>query len=133
MSPKFSLNGEYRNENFGGDDTANVGELGVRYRPKDGVSIYGAGIWREGTGGNLLGFELSGDMVVLKKFILSAGVQHDNFRRELMTSYDSATRFWIGGEAKLMKNVSATARIEDTISQQYNKDVRARMALNVDF
>lgn len=133
VSPKFSLNGEYRNENFGGDDTANVGELGVRYRPKDGVSLYGAGIWREGTGGNLLGFELSGDMVVLKKFILSAGVQHDNFRRELMTSYDSATRFWIGGEAKLMKNVSATARIEDTISQQYNKDVRARMALNVDF
>jgi len=133
ISPKFSLSGEYRNENYGGDDTANVGELGIRYRPKDGVSLYGAGILREGTGGNLLGFELSGDMVVLKKFILSAGVQHDNFRRELMTSYDSATRFWVGGEAKLMKNVSATARIEDTVSQQFNKDVRARMALNVDF
>ena len=133
LTPKISVSGEYRNENFGGDDTANVGEFGIRYRPKDGLSFYGAGIWREGTGGNLLGFELSGDMAIRKMFTLSAGVQHDSFRRELMTSYDSGTRFWVGGEARIRKNISATARIENTISQQFNKDVRARLALNVDF
>ncbi len=133
MSPKVSVSGEYRNESFGGGDTANVGELGLRYRPRDGVSFFGAGIYRNGTGGNLAGFELSGDTVIRKIYILSAGVQHDNFRRELMDSYDSATRFWIGGEAKLRKNVSVQARIEDTHSQQFNKDLRARLALNVDF
>ena len=57
----------------------------------------------------------------------------DSFRRELMTEYDSATRFWIGAEAKLRKNLSALARVEDTVSDRYNKDIRARLALNYDF
>ncbi len=133
LSFKVSLNGEYRNESFGGGDTANVGEFGARYRPVDGMSVYGAGIWRAGTGGNLVGFELSGDRVVKEKYILAAGVQHDSFRRELATGYDSATRFWIGAETKLRKNLSAQARLEDTVSDQYNKDIRARLALNYDF
>lgn len=133
LNPKVSLNGEYRNESFGGGDTANVCELGARYRPVDGMSLYGAGIWRVGTGGNLVGFELSGDRVVLQKYLLAAGIQHDSFRRELTTDYESATRFWIGAETKLRKNLSAQARVEDTVSDQYNKDIRARLALNYDF
>jgi hypothetical protein len=36
-------------------------------------------------------------------------------------------------EARLRKNLSASARIEDTISDQYSKDVRGRLALNVTF
>ena len=103
VSPKISLSGEYRNEDYGGGDTANAGELGVRYRPRDGCSLYGAGILRNGTGGNLAGFELSGDMVFRKMYTLAAGVQQDSFRRELMTSHDSATRVWVGGEARLRK------------------------------
>lgn len=133
LTPKVTLNGEVRNESYSGGDTANVGELGVRFRPRDGVNLYGSGIYRVGTGGNLYGFELSGDTVVKKDYILAAGVQHDNFRRELMNSYDSATRFWIGSEAKLTRNVSASARFEDTVSQQFSKDIRARLALNVTF
>jgi hypothetical protein len=133
LNKRISLNGEYRNESFGDGDAANVGEVGVRFRPADGLSLYGAGIWRVGTGGNLYGFEISGDKVVLQKYILAAGVQHDSFRRELTNSYDAATRFWVGAEAKLRKNLSAQARVEDTISDQFNKDIRARLALNLDF
>ena len=133
LTPKVALNGEYRNENYGGGDTANAGEAGLRYRMGNGVSVYGAGIWRVGTGGNLAGFELSGDMVVKKDYLLVAGIQRDSFKRELMTGYDSATRFWGGCEARLRKNVTASARIEDTISDQVSKDVRARLALNVAF
>lgn len=133
LSRQISLNGEYRNESFGGGDTANAGELGVRYRPADSTSLYAAGIWRVGTGGNLLGFELSGNHVVLKKYLLAAGVQHDSFRRELTADYDNATRFWVGGEAKLRKNLSAQARVEDTISEKFDRDIRGRLALNLDF
>lgn len=133
LNPKITLNGEFRNESFSGGDTANVGELGVRYRPRDGFNLYGSGIYRVGTGGNLYGFELSGDMVVKKMYILAAGVQHDNFRRELMNSYDSATRFYVGCEARLRKNIAASARIEDTVSDRFDKDIRARLALNYDF
>ncbi|RJP22272.1 MAG: hypothetical protein C4529_06095 [Deltaproteobacteria bacterium] len=133
LTPKVTLSGEYRNESYGGGDKANAGEAGVRYRPADGMSVYGAGIWRVGTGGNLAGFELSGDLVVRKDFLLSAGLQRDSFRRELMTGHDDATRIWAGVDARIRKNVSASARIEDTISDQYSRDVRGRLALNVSF
>ncbi len=129
----ISVSGEYRNESYGGGDTANAGEVGFRYRPQDGTSLYGAGIWRVGTGGNLYGFELSGDRVFRKKYTLAAGVQHDSFKRELMNDYDVATRFYVGGEARLLKNFSVAGRIEDTVSDRIGKDLRARLALNYDF
>ena len=133
LTALISLRGEYRNESFGGGDDANAGEIGVRYRPMDGTSIYGAGIWRVGTGGNLYGFELSADRVFLKKYTVAAGIQRDSFRRELMNDYDVATRFYAGCEARLLKNVSVAGRIEDTISDERSRDLRARLALNYDF
>lgn len=133
LTPRVSLRGEYRNEDFEESDTANVGEVGLRWRPTDGSSVYAAGIWRNGTGGRLMGFELSGDMIFQKRYILGAGVQHDAFRRDLMTEDGEATRYWIGAEMKVRKNISAQFRIEDTISDQFSKDVRGRLALNVDF
>lgn len=133
LTPKLSLRGEYRNESYGGGDKANAGEVGVRYRPAYTTNLYGAAIWRVGTGGNIYGFELSGDAAITKVFTVAAGVQHDSFKRELMNDYDVATRFYVGGEAKVLKNVSVAARIEDTISDEISKDLRARLALNYDF
>lgn len=133
LNPKVSLSGEFRHESYGGGDTGDVGEIGARWRPADGTSLYGAGIWRGGTGGNLLGFELSGEKAVLQKYLLGAGIQHDRFRLEDAEGYENATKFWLGADAKLRKNVSVQARIEDTVSDEFDKDIRARLALNFDF
>ncbi len=133
VTPLVSVSGEFRNESYGGGDTANAGEAGFRYRPQDGTSVYAAAIWRVGAGGNLYGFELSADRVFAKKYTLAAGVQHDSFRRELMNDYDVATRFYAGGEARIRPNLSVAARIEDTVSDRIDKDLRARLALNFDF
>jgi hypothetical protein len=135
VDSNLSLSGEFRNESYGGGDEANAGEMGLRYRPRDGsrYSLYAAGIYRNGTGGSLAGFELSGDVAFDKRHVLAAGVQHDDFRRETMESFDSATRVWAGVESRLLKNLSVSARVEDTVSAGYGKDLRARLALNVDF
>ncbi|HEY5999382.1 MAG TPA: hypothetical protein VI078_08820 [bacterium] len=133
ISRKLSVEGEYRNESYGEGDTANVGELGLRFRPTDGSSVYASGIWRNGDGGKLAGFELSGDMAMAKKFTLAAGVQHDVYKRDLMTGNESASRVWLGGDVKLRKDVSVAARVEDNFNENWNNDVRARLALNVDF
>jgi len=132
-SPRVTLRGEYRNESYGGGDTANVGEAGLLFRPKDGISLYGAAVWRNGTGGKLAGFELSGDAVWRKDLLFSAGVQHDVYRRDLMTGDESASRFWIGGDWKFRRNMTASARLEDNVNENFDNDVRARLALNVDF
>ncbi len=133
LNPKVSLFGEYRHEGYGDDDAANVGELGTRFRPSDGMSVYAAGIWRSGTGGNLVGFELSGDQAICNTYLVGAGVQYDKFRNEEAQEYETATKVWIGGNAKLRKNLSAQARVEDTVSDRFDKDIRARLALNYDF
>lgn len=133
VAPRVTLRGEYRNESYGAGDTANAGEAGVILRPRDGASLYAAGIWRNGTGGKLVGFELSGDMVYRKDYLFSAGVQHDVYRRDLMTGDESASRFWVGGQMKIRKNLSASARFEDNVNENFDNDVRARLALNVDF
>jgi hypothetical protein len=133
ITKKLSVEGEYRNENYGDDGKANVGELGIRFRPTDASSLYASGIWRNGDGGQLAGFELSGDMAVAKKYTVAAGVQHDVYKRDLMTGNESASRVWLGGDVKLRKDVSVAARVEDNFNENWNNDVRARLALNVDF
>jgi hypothetical protein len=133
FSKSFSVDGEVRNESYGAGDTANVGEAGIRFRPTDASSVYAAGIWRNGTGGKLAGFELSGDAVIAKKYTLAAGVQHDVYKRDLMTGNGTASRVWLGGDVKLRKDISVAARVEDNFNENWNNDVRARLALNVDF
>lgn len=133
LSPKVTLNAEYRNENYEEGSAANVGEAGVTFRPMEGATVYAAGIWRVGTGGNVGGFELSGSKVFAKDYLAILGVQSDSFKREGMSGYDQGTRIWAGLEAKLTKNIALSGRIEDTISTEISKDVRARLALNVSF
>jgi hypothetical protein len=133
ITKSLSAEGEFRNESYGSDQNANAGELGLRYRPTDASSVRAAGIWRNGVGGKLAGFELSGDMAVAKQFTLAAGVQHDVYRRDLQTGNQTASRYWLGGDVKLRKDVSVAARVEDNINENWNHDVRGRLALNVDF
>lgn len=133
LSPKVAVSGEYRLEGYGGGDSANAVEAGLRYRPRDGASIYAAAVWRDGAGGDLIGFELSGDVLYAKKYLVALGAQHDVYKRDLMTGSESASRIWAGGEVRLRKDVSVSARIQDDFNENFDNDVRARLALNVDF
>jgi hypothetical protein len=133
VTKKLAVEGEYRNESYGDDGKANVGELGLRFRPTDASALYASGVWRNGDGGKLAGFELSGDVAMAKKYTLSAGVQHDVYKRDLMTGDESASRVWLGGDVKLRNDVSFAARVEDNFNENWDSDVRARLALNVDF
>ncbi len=135
VSSHLSLSGEYRRERFGDGGIGNGAEAGTRYKPWDGSlgSVYGGMIWRTGAGGDLLGFELSGEYAYDVGTLLVGGIQRDAFQTDMMTSSRHATRFWGGVESKLRKNLTAAARVEDTITTESGKDVRARLTLNVNF
>lgn len=130
-----TFSAEFRREMYGDGEAGGGGEIGYRYRPWDGSigSLYAGAIYRDGAGGDLLGFELSGEYKYMAKYFLAGGIQHDAFQTDMMTDSKSATKLWIGAETKIRKNVTASARIEDTIATDYSKDIRARFALNVDF
>jgi len=77
---------------------------------------------------------LAGRSYALRRDVAAALLEHRNrVGHGELALVDDATRFWAGCEAKLRKNLSASARIEDTISDQYDRDIRARLALNVAF
>jgi hypothetical protein len=133
LTDHFSVEGEYRNESYGLGDTANVGEAGLRWRTGDRANVRASAIVRSGAGGHLTGYELSGETVVAKKYILAAGYQGDVYKRDLMTGYDSTNRFWLGCEAKVREDVSVSARVEDSFNDNWDGDWRARLALNLDF
>jgi hypothetical protein len=131
----LSFTAEFRREKYGDGGTGNGAELGVRYKPFDGSlgSVFGGMIWRTGAGGDLLGFELSGEYAWSPTLLLVGGIQQDAFQTDMMTGSRHATRFWGGVESKLRKNLSLSARVEDTISTDASKDLRARLTLNANF
>jgi hypothetical protein len=134
LLPRVSVAGAYRHERYGGGGgDANVGEASVIVRPRDGASVLAAAIWRQGVGGDLLGFELSGDMALNRRIVLAAGGQHDVYERDLMTGSESASRVWVGGSLRLRENVSVLGRVESNFNENFDYDVKARFALNVDF
>lgn len=134
-SSNLSFTGEYRHERYGDGGKGNGAEAGVRYKPWDGSlgSLYGGAIWRTGAGGNILGFELSGDYTCSVGTLLVGGIQRDAFQTDMMTDARHATKFWGGIEKKLAKNLALSGRVEDTITTSTDKDVRARLTLNVNF
>ncbi|HEY5997151.1 MAG TPA: hypothetical protein VIU29_09010 [Candidatus Deferrimicrobiaceae bacterium] len=133
ITPNLTANLSGRNEIYGEDGGANEGELGFRYRRSDGFMLYGAGVWRNGEGGRLLGFDLSADASVAEKYLLTAGFQHDIYKRDLMTGEETASRIWLGGESRIRRDISVSCRLEDGWNANFSHDLRARLALNVDF
>jgi hypothetical protein len=134
-SSNLSVSGEYRREEYGDGGVGNGAEAGIRYKPFDGTlgSGFAGVIWRGGAGGDLLGFELSGDYAWSPSTLLVGGVQHDAFQTDMMTNGRNATRIWGGVESKLRRNLSLSGRLEDTISTDMQRDFRARLSLNVNF
>lgn len=133
LFPRASVAGAYRHESYESGGDADVVEGSLILRPRDGLSVLASAIWREGVGGDFLGFELSGDLAVGPRIVLAAGAQYDVYERDLMTGDESASRVWLGGSLKLRENISVLARVEDNFNENFDNDVKARLALNVDF
>jgi hypothetical protein len=90
-------------------------------------------LWRTGEGGDLLGFELSGDYAWSARTLLAGGIQVDDFQTDMMTEARRATKVWAGVERKIRKGLALSGRVEDTVTSSSGKDVRARLTLNADF
>jgi hypothetical protein len=131
----LSFSGEYRREKYGDGGIGNGFEAGIRYKPWDGSqgSAFAGAVWRTGAGGDLLGFDLSGEYAWNPTLLLFGGVQHDAFQTDMMTGSRHATRFWGGFEKKIRKGLAASGRVEDTVSTDSSRDFRGRLTLNVNF
>ncbi len=114
------------------DEDANVLSVGSRVFPTDRWILNLSIDRRTGYGGEIWGFEATGNYSLRQKIDLSLGAQYDAYKRPDFTDddYDSAQRYWIGGEWFARKNLSASLRIEDNINENFYHRPLARVALN---
>jgi len=133
LKAPVTLFASYARQTYDGadDDDADRFEVGARATPVENLAVSGSLIYRNGTGGDILGFELLGDYKLKKKYTLSAGVQYDTYERpDFDEDDDYATRLWLGGEWLVSENVTLQARIEENINENFDSRPMGRVLLN---
>jgi len=131
LTGDYRVSGRYAREDFGGDATANVYEIGLFARPIKDLILNAFYEKRDGFAGELSGFRLNGAYRIYKAAI-SAGIDYDDFRRE-SSREGNARKYWAGVEYELNKMFSAVARVEDNTNFSFNHSYQGFAALNVNY
>lgn len=124
---------EYAHQTYEDNDHADNYVIGAKFNPVKPLSLSASVDYRNGFGGNLWGFEVTGDYKINNKLRISAGAQYNAYKRP--ESFDgqndnSAQRYWLGGQYAISKNVSLAARIEENINENFKHRPLGRIALN---
>ena len=131
ISSPVSVFASYVKQTYEEDSNADVFRVGARLVPVEKLSVNASVDYRHGYGGNLWGFEVTGDYRVNEKIGLAAGVQYDSYKRpDLLEETNDAQRYWIGGRWIATKNISVTARIEEDVNENFDHRTLGRVALN---
>jgi hypothetical protein len=130
ISAPVTVFASYARQTYEDDDDANRYEVGARFRPMQRMTINASVDYREGFGGKDWGFEAYGDYRIGEKFLVSAGAQHDTYKRPEDTGDQYAQRYWVGGQWHISKDASLLARVEDNVNENFNHRPLGRVALN---
>lgn len=132
LNAPVTLFASYARQAYQDGDNADNYILGARFFPLKDLTVSASVDYRHGFGGNLWGFEVTGDYRVNNKILVSAGVQYDSYHRPDFEedNYDFAQRYWLGAQYLLNKNMSLSARFEDNVNENFNHRPLGRVALN---
>lgn len=132
LSEDLSVFASYAKQYYTDGDTEDADRfrLGARKEISRELALNGFIDYRNGFGGDIWGFELTGNYRSGKKLVISAGAQYDIYKRpvdftpselipEKNEDTDYATRFWIGAKYTLAKNISIAARLEENINENF--------------
>ena len=149
LSAEYNLNapvtlfGSYAHQTYEDDSNADRFTVGAKTTFIKNLTLSTSVDYRTGYGGNLFGFEVTGDYRIKDKVILAAGAQYDVFNRPYdvdvsngVTStdfYQAAQRYWVGGKWLFRKDLSLSARIEENVSKNFDHRALGRLALNWNF
>jgi hypothetical protein len=131
LAADYRVSVKYAREDFGDDQNANVYEVGLRARPIKDLTINATYEKRNGYAGELSGIRVYGEYKI-DKAALMAGVDYDDFRREL-SSEGTAKKYWAGVNYEFSKIISAVVRVEDNINFNYNNSYQGYAAININY
>jgi hypothetical protein len=130
ISSPVSVFASYVRQTYEEDSNADVFRMGARLIPIEKLAVNASVDYRHGYGGNLWGFEVSGNYRLNEKIAVAAGVQYDSYKRPALDGNNDAQRYWLGGSWIATKHISVTARIEDNENENFDHRTLGRVALN---
>ncbi|MBI5639724.1 MAG: hypothetical protein HZA17_04790 [Nitrospirae bacterium] len=130
LESPVTLYASYAKQTYEDSNNADRFTVGTRISPMDKLTVSAGVDYRHGYGGNLWGFEVTGDYRIREKLLLSAGIQYDTYRRPDEFGNNYAQRYWLGGLWSAGKNTSVSARIEDNVNENFDHRPLARIAFN---
>jgi hypothetical protein len=130
----------YTNQVYQEAADASVYSVGARAYPLDNMTLNGSYNYREGysgfdgvTGdskGRLSGFEFNGSYRFMKDLAAFVGIQYDTYNRPELNGNNYATRYWAGGQWIASKNISLSARIENSIDENFDHRTLGRFSVD---
>lgn len=131
LTNNYRVSVKYAKEDFSGDATADVYEVGFLARPIKDLTINATYENRNGYAGQLSGIRLYGEYRISKAAIL-AGIDYDDFRREASRE-GSAKKYWAGVNYEFSKIVSALVRVENNVNFNYDSNYQGYAAININY
>jgi hypothetical protein len=125
----YRIYAKYAHEDFGGDETANLYDLGFFARPIKDLTLDASYEYRQGFTGKLNGFRFHGAYKIYRAMIL-AGIDYDDFRRE-DSREGTAKKYWAGLHYEINKRFSAVLRLEDNTNFLFDDSFQGFVALTI--
>jgi hypothetical protein len=127
----YRVSVKYARENFGGDITGDLYQVGFLARPVKDLTVNAIYEKRNGYAGELSGLRLNGEYKI-EKLALSAGIDYDDFRREASRE-GYAKKYWAGLNYEFTKIVSAVVRMEDNVNFTYDHSYQGYAAIQINY
>ena len=131
LTSNYRVSVKYAKEDFSGDATADVYEVGFLARPIKDLTINATYEKRNGYAGQLSGIRLYGEYKISKAALL-AGIDYDDFRREASRE-GSAKKYWAGVNYEFSKIISAIVRVEDNVNFNYDSNYQGYAAIQLNY
>ena len=131
LSKNYRVSVKYAKEDFSGDATADVYEVGFLAKPIKDLTLNASFEKRNGYAGQLSGIRLFGEYRIYKASIL-AGIDYDDFRREASRE-GVAKKYWAGINYQFSKIMSAVVRVEQNYDYNYDHSYQGYTAININY
>lgn len=129
----LDLSAGYSRENFGDGGSADLYEIGIKYRPSTNATVGLFHDIRSGYGGDLDGYKFYAEYRKIGEWKAAAGIDYDAYQRDDMTGEETAKRYWAAGRYYFAKNMSGSLRVQDNVNVNYSKDLSGRVTFDYDF
>ncbi|MDA8082335.1 MAG: hypothetical protein M0024_01600 [Nitrospiraceae bacterium] len=122
--------GEYKRQTYEDNSNADVFVAGAKVFPTDRLTLSASVDYRHAYDDKGWGFEALADYRLNEKLLVSAGVQHDAYKRPDDEGNRYAQRYWIGGRWQATRAMTVSTRVEDNVNETFSHRALGRVTLD---